>query len=123
MTNFTRLTYSFTHGRAKGVPIIVRQMRPIDLQQIGTELAIKWDDGTESFVALEKLRQACPCAGCKGEVDVMGNLHIGPPKALRAESFQLRGISHVGGYAIQPQWADGHSSGLYSFEMLKQLGG
>ena len=98
-------------------------MRTIDIQPIGNELAIKWDDGTESFIALEKLRRACPCAGCKGEVDVMGNLHIGPQKELRAESFRLMGIAHVGGYAVQPQWADGHSTGLYSFELLKQLGG
>jgi DUF971 family protein len=97
-------------------------MRPIDLQQIGTELAIKWDDQTESFVPLEALRRACPCAGCKGETDVMGNLYVGPQKSLRAESFQLKGIAHVGGYAIQPQWADGHSTGLYSFEMLIRLG-
>lgn len=97
-------------------------MRPTDMQQIGNELAVKWDDGLESFIALEKLRRACPCAECKGEKDVMGNLYIAPPKAFRAESFLLKGIGYVGGYAIQPQWADGHSTGLYSFEMLKQLG-
>ena len=98
-------------------------MRLTDLQQIGNELALKWDDGAESFVALEKLRHACPCAGCKGEKDIMGNLYIGPEKPLRADSFRLNGIAHVGGYAIQPQWADGHSTGLFSFEMLKHLAG
>src|SRR3989454_8949279 len=48
-------------------------MRPMDLQPIGDELAIKWDDGSESFISLEKLRRACPCAGCKGEADIMGD--------------------------------------------------
>src|SRR5579862_7948774 len=38
-------------------------MRPADLQLIGTELAIKWADGRESFIPLETLRRACPCAG------------------------------------------------------------
>ena len=98
-------------------------VRLTDVQPIGNELALKWDDGAESFVALEKLRRACPCAGCKGEKDIMGNLYIGPEKPLRADSFRLKGIAHVGGYAIQPQWADGHSTGLYSFEMLKHLAG
>ena len=42
-------------------------MRPLDIQQIGNELAIKWDDGSESFIPLETLRRCCPCAGCKGE--------------------------------------------------------
>src|SRR5580704_15860807 len=64
-------------------------MRPLDIQQIGGELAIKWEDGSESFVPLEKLRRYCPCAGCKGEVDIMGNLYRGPEKALKPEAFQL----------------------------------
>ena len=96
-------------------------VRPTNLQPIGTELAIKWEDGTESFVSLEKLRRYCPCAGCKGEMDIMGQLHKGPEKPLRPESFQLRGINPVGGYAVQPVWADGHSTGLVSFEYLKQV--
>ncbi|HWN95862.1 MAG TPA: DUF971 domain-containing protein [Methylomirabilota bacterium] len=104
-------------------PPILRWMRPADIQHIGNELAIKWDDRSESFVALEKMRRACPCAGCKGETDIMGNLYIGPEKPLKPESFRLLGLAYVGGYAIQPQWADGHSTGLYSFEMLKRLGG
>ena len=98
-------------------------MRPAEIQQIGNELAVKWDDGTESFVTLERLRRACPCAGCKGETDIMGNLYMAPPKPLRPESYQLKSIANVGGYAIQPAWADGHSSGLYSFEYLKQVAG
>ena len=44
----------------------------------------KWQDGTEDFIALEKLRRACPCAGCKGERDVMGNLYKNPDRPLAA---------------------------------------
>ncbi|HMJ90966.1 MAG TPA: DUF971 domain-containing protein [Candidatus Acidoferrum sp.] len=97
-------------------------MRPLDLQQVGNELAIKWDDGAESFIQLETLRRACPCAGCKGEMDVMGNLYKNPDKPLTAASVQLARIGNVGGYAIQPVWADGHSTGLYSFDYLRALG-
>jgi DUF971 family protein len=96
-------------------------VRLTDIQQIGNELALKWEDGVESFISLEKLRRACPCAGCKGETDIMGNLYLGPEKVLRPESFRLAGLAHVGGYAIQPQWADGHSTGLYSFDYLRAL--
>jgi DUF971 family protein len=95
----------------------------IDLQQIGDEVAVKWGDGTESFIRLEKLRRSCPCAGCKGEVDVMGNLYRGPERPLSPESFRLVRIIRVGGYAIQPVWADGHSTGLFSFDYLKHVGG
>jgi DUF971 family protein len=96
-------------------------MHPVDLQQIGSELAIKWDDGVESFIPVEKLRRACPCAGCMGERDVMGNLHKGLDQPLSPRSFQLQRIEKVGGYAIQPIWADGHATGLFSFDYLRRL--
>lgn len=97
-------------------------MRPADIQAIGSELAIRWEDGTETYIGLERLRRACPCAGCKGEVDVMGHLHKGPAKALTPRSFQLVSVSVVGGYAVQPVWGDAHASGLYPFEYLAALG-
>jgi DUF971 family protein len=96
-------------------------MRPLDIQQIGDELAVKWDDGTESYVRLETLRRYCPCAGCKGEMDVMGNLYKGPDIPLTPAAFKLREVRTVGGYALQPVWADGHGSGLYSFDYLKKV--
>jgi DUF971 family protein len=96
-------------------------MRPTDLQQIGSELAIKWDDGGESFISLETLRRHCPCAGCKGETDVLGNLYKNPEQKLTAPAFQLFRITVVGGYAIQPVWADGHATGIFSFDYLKKL--
>jgi DUF971 family protein len=96
-------------------------MRPQDIQQIGAELAVKWVDGSESFISLEELRRACPCAVCKGETDIMGNLYKGPSQPLTERSFALTRFTLVGGYAIQPQWADGHNSGLYTFEHLRAL--
>jgi DUF971 family protein len=96
-------------------------MRPLDIQHIGNELAVKWDDGTEDFIALDKLRQACPCAGCKGEVDILGNLYKNPERPLTTKAFQLVKITSVGGYAIQPTWADGHNTGIYSFEYLRRV--
>jgi DUF971 family protein len=97
-------------------------MRPTDIQQIGDELAIKWDDGSEGFIKLERLRRGCPCAGCKGEMDIMGNLYKGPESPLMPEAFRLARIAMIGGYAVQPIWGDGHSSGLYSFDYLRELG-
>ena len=96
-------------------------MRPADLQQIGSELAIKWPDGGESFIPLETLRRACPCAGCKGETDIMGNLYKNPEQKLTTAAFILKRIISVGSYAIQPVWADGHVTGIFSFDYLKQV--
>jgi DUF971 family protein len=102
---------------------MIRQMRlePNNIQQIGDEFAIAWNDGTESFLKLELLRCACPCAGCGGEPDVLGKIER-PHLTYTDKSFVLVGFDLVGGYALQPRWADGHSSGIYSFTYLRRLG-
>ncbi len=92
-----------------------------NVQLIGHELAIGWNDHTESYLALELLRRACPCAACGGEPDVMGNL-VRPRVTYTPASFELRGWQFVGGYALQPRWGDGHDSGIYSFPYLRRLG-
>ena len=96
-------------------------MRPQNIEAIGSDLAIKWEDGTESFIPLRKLREHCPCAGCKGETDVMGNVYRAPTQTLSPASFELRQFQFVGGYAIQPVWGDGHGTGLFTFEYLRRL--
>ena len=97
-------------------------MRVLDIQQIGEELAIKWGCGNESFIPLERLRRACPCAACKGEMDVMGNLYKPADRPLSPAAFQLVRVDKVGSYGVQPVWADGHATGIYSFEYLKKVG-
>ncbi len=96
------------------------RLLPTNIQLIGDELAIAWNDGAESFFSLAALRMACPCAVCGGEPDVLGNV-VRPEVYHSRDSYALRGWSVVGGYAIQPAWADGHGSGLYSFAYLKKL--
>ena len=82
---------------------------------------MRWDDQTECFVALELLRRRCPCASCAGETDILGNVYKGPKTTLGPTAFQLIRIGNVGGYALQPVWADGHSTGLFSFDYLRRL--
>ena len=97
-------------------------MKPQDIQQIGTELALRWDDGAEHFIPLDILRRACPCAGCKGEQDIFGNLYKNPEQPLTSESVRLVRLNYVGGYALQPVWGDNHSTGLFSYDYLRKLG-
>ena len=96
-------------------------VRPVDIQQVGEELAVKWDDGSESYVRLETLRRCCPCAGCRGETDIMGNVYRSAAQPLPPQACQLLRIANVGGYAIQPVWADGHSTGLFAFDYLRKV--
>ncbi len=87
---------------------------------IGNELALAWGDGSESYIPLESLRKHCPCAVCQGEPDAMGRV-VKPTVTHTDRSFQLLSMQQVGGYALQLKWADGHSTGIYTFDLLKNL--
>ena len=96
------------------------RIAPANIAVIGNELAIAWTDGKESYLPLDTLRRACPCASCCGEPDALGNLDR-PEVSYRPSSFELRGWQLIGGYAFQPTWGDGHGTGLYSFKYLRKL--
>ena len=90
------------------------------LAPIGNELALAWEDGEESFLSFDHLRNSCPCAACQGEPDVTGKVLI-PRVAHVEKSFELVRYKIVGGYALQLYWADGHNTGIYSFDYLRSL--
>lgn len=96
-------------------------MQPQSVQVIGTELAIAWSDGAESFIPLETVRRGCPCASCGGEPDVLGNV-VRPEVSYGPNSFQIRKLEIVGGYAVQVRWQDGHDTGLFTYPYLRRLG-
>ena len=98
------------------------RLEPTNIQQIGNELAIQWNDGTESYVDLQFLRRACPCAACGGEPDVLGNIMARPDEVCYSDnSFELAGFQIVGGYALQFTWRDRHNTGIYSFQYLRRI--
>lgn len=82
------------------------------------ELTIEWADGHRSVFDFPALRWLCPCAYCRGEAGQPGWLDSNP--TLTDEQVTLSDIALVGHYAIQPVWADGHSSGFYAFEHLRR---
>jgi DUF971 family protein len=53
----------------------------------------------------------------------MGNVYKNPEQKLTAAAFELVRFVSVGGYAIQPVWADGHATGIFSFDYLKRVAG
>lgn len=93
----------------------------INATVIGEELAIAWGDGGESYLRLDYLRRACPCAACQGEPDAMGRV-IRPNVTFGPQAFELKRIDVVGGYALQLFWGDNHSTGIYGFGYLRKLG-
>ncbi len=94
---------------------------PQNVLVVGKELAIVWADGREDYISLEKLRRNCPCAMCKGEKDMFGNVYKGRERPYTPASFQPVAHRRVGGYALQIDWADRHNDGIYSWDTLKRL--
>src|SRR2546423_15308282 len=96
------------------------RLEPTNIQQIGGELAISWNDGSESFFKLETLRRACPCAACGGEPDVLG--HIARPSVTYTdESFRLASFDLIGGCALPAPGGDGQRPGIYWFSSLQRV--
>ncbi|MFU8894466.1 MAG: gamma-butyrobetaine hydroxylase-like domain-containing protein [Luteolibacter sp.] len=87
---------------------------------IGEELALVFDGGREMYLSLPMLRRACPCAACQGEPDALGRV-VRPRVEHGPGAFELRRYEVVGGYALQFFWADGHATGIYSFDYLAKL--
>lgn len=93
---------------------------PINIQLIGQEVAIVWDDGRESYLPFEQLRAASPSASNLGERDVLGNRYGGDgPKIF--PGVQVQSWERVGNYALRFDFSDGHRTGLYSFDYLRTL--
>ena len=63
------------------------------------------------------LRLACGCASCIDEWTGEERLD---PESVPEDVHPLR-IEPVGRYAIQIEWSDGHSSGIYPFRRLREL--
>lgn len=87
------------------------------IEESDSEITIRWSDETESRYDAVKLRKACPCAGCINEWT--------GEKLLKANSvaddLSFSSIAIVGRYALNFNFSDGHDTGIFSFQFLKQL--
>jgi DUF971 family protein len=86
-------------------------------------LEIRWNDGQQCQYPLSHLREACPCVECRGGHAFMGSQYD-PDNLLQLtpkRSYQMTGLEMVGNYAIQPNWDDGHATGIYSWDYLRHL--
>jgi DUF971 family protein len=74
-----------------------------NLAIVGEELAIRWNDGRESYIGLEQFRRRCPCAQCAGEKGILGEVYRSDVQ-LSAKSFQL--LRHPTGVGRSTQFRD-----------------
>jgi DUF971 family protein len=80
-------------------------------------LEIDWADGHRTVYEFTPLRWLCPCAYCRGEAGLPGWLDSAP--TLTDEQTRMTDIHLVGNYAVSPHWGDGHSTGFYTFNLLR----
>jgi DUF971 family protein len=88
-------------------------------------LLIDWSDGQRRRYTPRTLRDACPCATCrekKREPKERDPLAL--PMLSQAELAPLRiaGMQPIGNYAYGIAFSDGHDTGIYSLDLLRQLG-
>lgn len=110
-------------------PLLRAAITPEKVRVLLTEgkgLEIDWQDGHRSTWNFAWLRDACPCATCVDERKNEGR-KIGQAKARPAELLQIykpaakpASAHGVGRYALQFNWLDGHSGGIYSWEYLRR---
>ena len=93
-------------------------MKSINL--FNNELAILWDDDSETIIEYKKLRKLCPCAFCSGEKDVLGNKYGGTNIDINKDLALVK-YKKVGYYGLQFFFSDGHKDGIYTFEHLNLL--
>jgi DUF971 family protein len=95
-------------------------LSPLALRREGDSLVIEWSDGCVGKISWQQLREACPCAGCREERQKPAD----PFRILKpAELAPIAPVSmpRVGRYAYRIVWSDGHDTGIYTLEHLREL--
>ena len=91
---------------------------PTNMEQAGEDsLRIEWSDGHVSLYKVRQLRMECRCATCQDEVTRERTIDESKiPADLRPKM-----INPVGNYAFHFDWSDGHTTGIYTFEHLREV--
>ncbi len=92
--------------------------KPVDikLHQQSRVLEIAFDDGQRFELPCEYLRVLSPSAEVRGHGPGQEVLQLGK------ENVNIVNIEQVGHYAVRLVFDDGHDSGLYSWDLLHDLG-
>jgi DUF971 family protein len=96
----------------------------------GAGADIIWADGHTSHYDFDFLRDHCPCALCDDERKkkaVIASTVSNKPAGLGAAlpmfkpKPRARSAAAVGNYAVQIVFTDGHATGIFSFEYLREI--
>lgn len=88
----------------------------IRLELPANRLSIEWADGHESAYDGAYLRMMCPCAKCRGHSPG----EVEPPTWSDCKDVRVQHAAAVGAYALRLDFTDGHDTGIYSFDWLRE---
>lgn len=100
----------------------VDNVQPVEIRRAGPmEIIVAWSDGHESRYTGDLLRKNCPCADCdvqrtsssKSKLRVLANPILEP--------VTIQQIGVVGTYAVNFEFSDGHTMGIYPYDLLRQI--
>lgn len=105
-------------------------MSPEKIERVGAgDLKIAWSDGVTRVYTTRELRRGCPCATCRekrsaNDAKPAGGKSLALTVLSQAELAPLNvtSMTPVGNYAYNIAFSDGHSSGIFTFDLLRELG-
>lgn len=91
--------------------------RPVEVRndRENGRVVVVWDDDRRLQYPYDDLRNACPCAGCRGHSPG----EVEPPNVV---GVSLRNIAEVGTYALRFAFSDDHDTGIYTWAHLREIG-
>ena len=87
----------------------------------GEGVEVTWSDGHQSRYDFPYLRDHCPCALCNDEREKRVKTSTSTVLPMFKPRVTARSAAAVGNYAIQIQYSDGHATGIYSVECLREI--
>lgn len=110
------------------LPLDIRK-KPVDVKvhvSSGAGVDITWSDAHTSHYGFQYLREHCPCAKCREEREERQKVDAriaggSTPLVMFKPKITARAASTVGSYAIQIEFTDGHSTGIYSFDHFREI--
>ena len=98
---------------------------PTELRLVDeSRLRIAWSDGQTREYDVRDLREQCPCATCRERRTAPPPPSTELPVLSPAETGPLRitAMHPTGRYAYSIHFSDGHDTGIYTLELLRELG-
>lgn len=92
---------------------------PIEIRRIAeaTEFEIIWSDGHQGVYNSKQVRAKCQCADCIDEWTGAKRLD----DSVISDDIIYNSFEKIGNYAVAFNWSDGHGTGIYSHELLREI--